>query len=214
MKSTSEPDQTIWNHVQALFQLREALKQDASQEDSYAHTVKIEEVESLICERLSAQVRPIVFAITHDRVPEDLLKEVANEAVYKMFNSYAGLKEKASLRTYFGMIVKTVAIGCLKKISKERNLFAPVEEDLVNAADEPTLRGYLEKEKPGRSEDLSSRFADNIFDLIDFKGQNLTGKEFVAVMLRLAATLTQESLTDEELARRLGMKRTTLSGLL
>src|SRR5262249_12983481 len=188
--------------------LRETLRKDLSEGNSYLHSVKIQEVESIIYEGLVVQVRTIVLGLARGRIPEDLLTEIANEAIHRMFNAYVNFKGNSSLKTYFASIVRNLTIDHIKKMSKERHLFVQADDDLTYAADAQAVEAFSAEAKAAGREDPVPEFGD-IFEIIDWQSQNLTDKEFVAVILKLAALRMKKKLTDEELARKLGMKRST-----
>ncbi len=206
MSNLADHDRKSWNHIEELFKFRELLKKDISDGNTYLDTVKMEEVESNIYERLDGPVRSIILGLTRGRIQEDSVKGLTNEAILRIFTAYAGFKGRSSLKVFFASIVRNLTIDHLKKMSKERKLLVFDEENLRISSDEMALAAFNEEEKKDRQEAIAPSFSD-IFEIIDLSEQKLTDKEFVAVILKLASARMKRKLTDEELARQLGIKR-------
>src|SRR5216684_682986 len=133
MSNRSEPDQKTWNSLKELFEFWQSLKNDVQKGNSYLEAVKIEEIQLILYERLSALSRRIVYAMVRGPIPrEEILEEVVNEAIYRMFNAYAGIPDKNNLEGYFAPIVRNLARDRLNKINKEGALFVPAEEEHVH----------------------------------------------------------------------------------
>lgn len=208
MKSHSERDTALWARVEELLRFRETLRKDTGAGNPYLQSVRIEEVESILYDGLVPQARSIVLGLARGRMPEDRLKEITNEAIHRMFNAYANFKGNSSLKTYFASIVRNLTVDQIKKMSKERHIFTQTDEDLARAVDARAVEAFEEDTRAARREDVVPGFED-IFELIDWQAQNLTDKEFVAVVLKLAALRMKKKMTDEELACKLGLKRST-----
>src|SRR5262249_25719396 len=141
-------------------------------------------------------------------IPKVAVTEITHEAIRRMFTAYASFQGQSSLRTYFARIVEHLIIDYVGKISKERERVIYDEEAIAAAADKQALDEFHERTRGAA--DTVANSAASILEEIDFNALDLTDKEFVAVVLKLASNcLMKEKLTDEALANRLGMKRVT-----
>lgn len=210
MNGNADRDQKTWQRIEQLFKLREKLQRDTRAGNLLFDTIKIDEVESNLYEALVPQVRAIMYSFAQVHWPENVRKEVVNEAIHRVFQAYAGFQGKARLRTYCTTVIKNVVLGYLKKQRPEQNWVSLGEEEIARLVDQRALDQFNEKEKSQRPEDLVTGSAGRLLEALDFKALGLTDKEFVAVVLKLASKcLLRQKLTDEELARMLGLKRVT-----
>src|SRR5262249_48484403 len=122
MPSRSQDDRQAWSRIAELFQLRADLQENAAELNACLHTVKIEELDSILYAALVPPVRGILHSFLRVRWPAEAQDEVVNEAIRRLLHAYAGFQGRSSLRTYCTAIVKNVALGYLRKQRRERHL--------------------------------------------------------------------------------------------
>src|SRR5262249_6121624 len=144
MSHRSEPDPKTGSSLKELFAFWQSLKNDVRDGNSYLQAVKIEEVQLMLYERLSALSRQIIYAMVRGSTPRaEVLEEVVNEAIHRMFNAYAGIPDKHNLAGYFARIVRNLARDRLNKINQEVAWLVPAEEAPVErAAEEKALPAF------------------------------------------------------------------------
>jgi RNA polymerase sigma factor (sigma-70 family) len=208
MQSRSEDDRKAWRRIEELFKLRADLQENITELNACLHTVKIEEVDSILYEALVPQVRAIIYSFPRVHWSTEAQDEVANEAIRQLLHAYGGFQGRSSLRTYCTAIVKNVALGYLKKQQRERNLVLTDEEEITRLIDQRALDQFTDPHLT----DEARETAERVLEELDFDQLRLTDKEFVAVVIKLASQcLLRKKLPDEELASKLGMKRTTFT---
>lgn len=210
MQSHSGNDCQAWLRIEELFKLRADLQENAAELKPCLHTVKIEEVDSILYEALAPQVRAIIRSFPRVHWPAEAQDEVVNEAVRQLLQAYAGFQGRSRLRTYCTAIVKNVVLGYLKKQRRERNLVLVDEEEITRLIDQRPVDQFTDPNLTDRADGQGA--AERILEELDFDQVRLTDKEFVAVVIKLASRcLMRKKIPDEELASKLGMKRTTFT---
>lgn len=204
----SEPSESAWRRIENFFHYRAYLIQDLAKENSAELSVKLQEVESNIHERFFPLLSSTVGAMIRGKIPEDQMEGLVNDALARIFSAYAKFEQRSSFKTYVVAIVKNLVSDSLKKMNKERNLFVHDEESLRAASDKAALQSFHEKEIHEAPLAKGTIDPDGLFALIDYKEQNLTDRELLAVILKLVSPRLNRKLKDEDLARLLGMKRT------
>lgn len=208
MQNRSDDDRKVWRRIEELFKLRADLHENVTELNACLHTVKIEEVDSILYEALVPQVRAILHSFSRVHWSAEARDEVVNEAIRRLLHAYAGFQGRSSLRTYCTEIVKNVALGFLKKQNLERNLVLTDEEELTRLTDQRALDQFTD---PNLNEDARGT-AERVLEALDLDQLRLTDKEFIAVVIKLASQcLLRKKVSDEELASKLGMKRTTFT---
>jgi DNA-directed RNA polymerase specialized sigma24 family protein len=206
--TTSEQGPKTWRAIEQLFALREKLKEHVSVNRALLHTIRIQEVESMLYERLVENGKPIVHAVAYGNgLADDQQAAVLHEAIGKMFDAYAGFKGTASLKTYFSRIVEHLVIDHSRRIRREQRHLDSDEKELHRASGQDTLDAFSDT---GNALESNEGFADaeNILERLDFTQIGLTDKEFLAVVLKLASVcLMKKKVPDVELARKVNMRR-------
>ena len=210
MPSRSDNDRQAWPRIEELFKLRADLQENAVEFNPGLHTVKIEEVDSILYEALVPPVRAILHSFPRVHWPAEARDEVVNEAIRRLLRAYAGFQGRSSLRTYCTAIVKNVALGYLRKQRRERDLVLMDEEEITRLTDQKALDQFTDPNLTAGADPQGA--AERVLEALDFDQLRLTDKEFVAVVIKLASQcLMRKKITDEELASKLGMKRTTFT---
>ncbi len=210
MQTNSDADQKAWHRIEELFKLREDLQDNAAELNPYLHTVKIEEVDSILYETLVPQVKGILRGVAEAPWLADGQEELVNEAIHRLLHAYSGFQGKSSLRTYCTTIIKNVAFRYLKKQHREKSMLPTEEEEMTRLTDQKALEEFTDPYPAARAEAMAA--AERVLEELDFNQVRLTDKEFVAVVIKLASQcLMRKKIPDEELAGKLGMKRTTFT---
>lgn len=204
----SEPPESAWRRVENLLRYRAYLLRDLAQKNSAGLSVKLQEVESNIYERIFPLLTSMVSAMIRGKMPEEPMEGLVNDALTRIFAAYAQFEQRSSFKTYVMAIVKNLVSDSIKKMTNERNLLVHDDERLRAAADKAALQSYHEQETGAASLARDVIKQDDLFALIDYQEQNLTDRELLAVILKLVSTRLNRKLKDEDLARLLGMKRT------
>jgi RNA polymerase sigma factor (sigma-70 family) len=182
--------------------LLEGVREDETLQAPSQLSIEADEIRSRIYDKLASGLRSVVAG----KVPEQDAREILNEAIYEIFNTYANYKERYSLRDFARVVTRNKVSAYFRQRGRHVNMEDSALEKLISEKDPEPPLGH--DDLPERSTSL-----EDLLGLIRVDDEQISEKEFLVFVLKAANCCIEKKLSEDKLAAMVGLKRTTFRDL-